>query len=168
MANKKFTSEERKEKAKEIANYIISENKLGRKVSTRILAKKFDISNYTVSILMGEYLYNNFPHLYIQVKPILVGNIPKTIHNTDVQIRVLEAAKMVLQGKTVDEIADEFNITVNVIYEDLQTRLKKIDPDLYDKICLIHGNNSLDNLKHGNDSYLRQDRDELGHFGPLK
>ena len=168
MASRKFTPEERKNKAKEIALYIINENNLGHKISTRILAKKFEISNYTVSTLMRDYLKGQFPYLYDQVNKILTGNIPQTIDNIEIQVRVLEAAKLVLQVNTVKEIADKFNVSINVIYEDLQTRLKKIDSELYDKIVLIHGNNSINNLSHGNNSYVTQIRDNLGRFGSKK
>ena len=168
MASRKFAPEERKYIAKEIALYIINENNLGHKISTRILAKKFEISNYTVSTLMRDYLKGQFPYLYDQVNKILTGNIPQTIDNIEIQVRVLEAAKLVLQGNTIKEIADKFNVSINVIYEDLQTRLKKIDSELYDKIVLIHGNNSINNLSHGNNSYVTQIRDNLGRFGSKK
>ena len=52
--------------------------------------------------------------MYDQVNKILTGNIPQTIDNIEIQVRVLEAAKLVLQGNTVKEIADKFNVSINV------------------------------------------------------
>ena len=168
MASRKFTAEERRNKAEEIALYIIKEYDNGKKVSTRSLAKIFGISNYTVSILTGEYLEKQFPELHRKVNQILMENVPKSIENIEVQKRVLEAAKLVLQGKTTEEIATKLHVTNNVIYEDLQTRLKKIDSSLYNQIVLIRESNSRSNLNEGNDTYVSQERDELGHFGSIK
>lgn len=168
MASKKFSNdEERKAKALEIASYIIDEHQKGNKVSTRILAEKFDLSNYTISILMGSYLKKRFLQIYNIVHPILVGNIPKTIENLEVNLRVLTAAKLVLQGNTVEQIVNYFKddgITINVINEDLQTRLPKLAPELYNQVLAVHSNNSLNNLNKGNPNFENQARDESGRF----
>lgn len=168
MASRKFTDEERRNLAFSIATYIINENKLNHKVSTRSLSSIFKISNYTVSILMGDYLKKCYPELYMKVKSILNKNIPKTINDIDIKQRVLEAAKLVLLGKKIAEIANELNVSEYVIQEDLQTRLKKIDADLYEKVLFIHNQSRQNNLNNGNNSYINQNRDELGRFGCKK
>ena len=168
MARHKFTEEERREIALEIANYIIEENALNYKVSTRLLSDKFGVSNYTISILMGDYLNKHYPELYKKVNVILKGNIPKTVENIEIKKRVLEAARLTVLGLTISEIAIKLNVSEYVIQEDLQTRLKKIDIDLYDEITYIHNQNRKNNLQSGNDLYIEQTRDQYGHFGGKK
>ena len=164
MASKKFTPEERREKAREIAEFIINEDKQGRSVSTRSLAKVFNLSNYTISTLMGGFLEKNFPGLYPDVHRILQGNIPKTIEQIEVKKRVLEAAKLSLQGMTVKQIADLLGESPNVIYEDLQTRLPRLDEDAYKQVLLLHNQHSAKNLTPGNLHSGEQPIDEKGCF----
>ena len=83
MASKKFTPEERREKAREIAEFIINEDKQGRSVSTRSLAKVFNLSNYTISTLMGGFLEKNFPGLYPDVHRILQGNTGSSLQQAE-------------------------------------------------------------------------------------
>ena len=52
----------------------------------------------------------------------------------------------------------------NVIDEDLQTRLEKIDKEAYDQVLLIRSKHSLTNLNQGNPQYIEQTRDEKGQF----
>lgn len=168
MASRKFTDEERKNLAIKIANYIIEESNLNHKISTRSLSFEFGVSNYTISILMGDYLKKLDLKLYTQVNSILTGNIPKTIKNIEIKKRVLEAARLTLLGLTISEIAKEFDVSEYVIEEDLQTRLKKLDIKTYDQVSFIHNQRRQANLNKGNDTYDEQMRDELGHFGCKK
>lgn len=165
MARKKFENEEaRKEKALEIAEYIIQENKKGNKISTRGLAKKYGLSNYTISVLMGDYLKKNFPGLYNIVHKILQGNIPKTIEHIDIERRVLKVAKYTLQGMTTQQIADLLGESINVINEDLEMRLEKINKEAYNQVILIRSHHSISNLNKGNPNFKEQSRDEKGQF----
>lgn len=165
MAKKKFANEdERRQKALEISEYIIEENKKGNKISTRSLAKQYGLSNYTISNLMGDFLNRYYPANYEKVHKILQGNIPKTIENIDIERRVLKVAKYALQGMTTKQIADKLGESINVIDEDLQTRLEKIDKEAYDQVLLIRSKHSLTNLNQGNPQYIEQTRDEKGQF----
>ena len=149
MASRKFTEDERKIKALEIARYIIKECNENHKISTRTLGEIFGISNYTVSILMGKYLKKISPNLYDQVRQIIEKNVPQSYNNDEVRKRVLMAANLVVEGKNVNDIAQILNVTENVINEDLQTRLKKINPELYSIVKEIQEQRSLNNLRQG-------------------
>ena len=81
---------------------------------------------------------------------ILKGNKPKTIDDISIKKRVLEAAKLITQNYTVEAIANKFNISINVIYEDLQTRLPKISIELYNEVKEILKKHSMKNLKNIN------------------
>lgn len=141
----RFTDEERKEKIIEIANYIIENNS-----STRKAAEQFGISNATVSDWMNYSLKKIDSKKFIKVEDILKKNRPKTIADINIRKRVLEAAKLITQNYTAEEIANKFNVSINVIYEDLQTRLPRISLELYNQVKDILKQHSMKNLKNIN------------------
>ena len=156
----KFTDEERVVKTIEIADYIIENNS-----STRKAAQHFEVSNATVSYLMNALLKKINPTKYLLVQNILRMNTPKTIHNDVIKNRVIKAANLIKEGFTAEEIARSMNITVNVINEDLQTRLPRVSKELYKEVKIIQLKNSRDNLKLGsNMSVESQKRDVNGKF----
>ena len=156
----KFTHDERIEIAKAIADYIINSN-----CSTRKAADSFKISNATVSTLMNELLPKIDQEKYFKVQSILNGNKPKTITDEEIKQRVEKAAELIKEGFTVQEIADSMGVTINVINEDLQTRLPRISECLYNEVKAIQLQNSRNNLHLGsNMSVEGQQRDENGKF----
>lgn len=156
----KFTDEERIEITKAIADYIIDNN-----CSTRKTAEHFKISNATVSTLMNELLPKIDQEKYLQVQSILNGNKPKTITDEETKRRVIKSAELIKEGFTVEEIANSMGVTINVINEDLQTRLPRISEILYNEIKEIQRRNSRENLILGsNMSVERQQRDVNGKF----
>ena len=156
----KFTDEERVEKTIAIADYIIQNNS-----STRKSAEHFGISNATVSYLMNSLLKKINSSKYLQVQKILRSNVPKTVKNQDVRNRVIKVANLIKEGFTVEEIARSMNTTINVINEDLQTRLPRISQNLYNEIKIIQLKNSRDNLMLGSAMHVEnQKRDENGKF----
>lgn len=156
----KFTDEERKKLIEEVANYIIKNNS-----STRKAAEHFGISNATVSDWMNEFLKKVSAEKYIMVQSILRENMPKTVENKEVRDRVIKAAMLIKDGYTVAEIAKGMNTTINVINEDLETRLPRISEELYSEIKNIQQKNSEDNLKLGSNMNVEnQKRDENGKF----
>lgn len=156
----KFTYEERVELTNQIAYYIIE-----TKSSTRNTAMKFKISNATISVLMNDLLKILNREKFLLVQEVLNMNKPKSYKDEDVRKRVLLVADMVLNGFTVEEISKSMNETVNVINEDLQTRLKKISPELYINVKLKLKENSYTNLQIGrNMTVENQERDINGRF----
>lgn len=156
----KFTDEERIEITKAIADYIINNY-----CSTRKAAVHFKISNATVSTLMNELLPKIDQEKYFKVQSILNGNKPKTIADEEIKQRVEKAAELIKEGFTVQEIAKSMGVTINVINEDLQTRLPRISESLYNEVKAIQLQNSRNNLHLGsNMSVEGQQRDENGKF----
>ena len=156
----KFTDEERIEITKTIADYIINNNS-----STRKAAEYFKISNATVSTLMHELLPKLDYKKYLEVQNVLNGNKPKTISDEKVKQRVIKAAELIKDNFTAEEIANAMGVTINVINEDLQTRLPRISETLYNEVKEIQKRNSKDNLQLGsNMSVEGQKRDENGKF----
>ena len=137
----KFTDEERIEITKEIVDYIINNGS-----STRKAAEYFKLSNATVSTLMNELLPKLDQERYLKVQSILSGNKPKTIVDEDVKQRVLSAAKLIKENFTVEEIANALNVTINIINEDLQTRLPRVSETLYNEVKEIQKRNSREKM----------------------
>lgn len=139
----KFTDEERNTLILEIANYIIA-----YKSSTRKVAEKFDISNFSVSDYMNNRLKVLDPEKYKKVHEILTENKPKTIDDETIKTRILEEAKLINSGMTATEVAATFGISVDVIHDDLTSRLPRIDKEL--AICISEKLklNSINNLQH--------------------
>lgn len=139
----KFTDEERKVLILEIADYIIA-----NKLSTRKTAERFGISNFSVSDYMNNRLIMLDPEKYKKVQEILNNNKPKTIEDDGIKTRVLEEAKLINSGMTATEVAVSFGISVDVIHDDLTTRLPKIDKELAACIAEKLKLNSINNLQH--------------------
>ena len=146
----KFTDEERSKKIIEIANYIIENNS-----STRKAAEYFGISNATVFDWMNSYLKKMDVQKFLKVEEILKKNKPKTVDDLDIKKRVLEAAKLITQNYTAEQIAQRFNVSINVINEDLQTRLPRISIELYNQVKEILKKHSMSNLKNINVDVLK-------------
>lgn len=137
----KFTEEERDKLILEIADYIIE-----TVASTRKAAEKFGISNYSVSDYMNNRLQRINFEKYKQVKSVLDGNKPKTIADPNIRKRILEEAKLINSGMTAAEVAQYFGISVDVIHDDLTSRLPKIDEDLAHCVAERLKMNSMNNL----------------------
>lgn len=156
----KFTYEERVELTNEIADYIIE-----TKGSTRNSAKKFNVSNATVSVLMNDFLKGLNLNKFLMVQEVLNSNKPKNYTDADVRERVLLAANLVLKGFTVEEVSKSMGETINVINEDLQTRLSKISPEIYISVKKKLNENSIANLQVGSNMTVEnQERDINGRF----
>lgn len=115
----------------EIADYAI---KTGE--STRQIAKKFSVSNYTVSVYLRKRLPNIDPNRYKLVKQIIDKNTPQTIDKVEVRKRIYAATSLLLQGMTVAQIVEWMNqerveekVTFDIIYDDLTRRLPLIESD---------------------------------------
>ena len=157
----RFTDEERIELTNKLADYIIE-----TKASTRKAAQVFGISNATVSTWINEVLIKINRAKYRAVSEILLSNTPKTVEDEAIKNRVLKVANLVLAGFEVQEIAKAFgkDVTVNVINEDLQTRLPRISEELYEQVNAIKKAHSKANLWQGSNIYKGQVRDEVGRF----
>ena len=156
----RFTDDERIEKTFEIADYIINNNS-----STRKAAQHFNVSNATVSVLMNDLLKKIDRERFLKVEMVLKNNKPKTVADIEVRERVIKVANLIIAGFTAEEIAKTLNVSINIINEDLQTRLLRVDEKLYKEVKLKQSSNSSKNLEKGqNMSVEDQKRDENGRF----
>lgn len=155
----KFTDAERKKKIIETANYIIT-----HKASTRVAANAIGVSNYTISHWMNDLLMKIDYKKYVAVQVILKNNTPKSIEDAKVLKRVLSAGKMIMEGYNVAEIATILGVTVNVVNEDLQSRLQLVSPETAKLVKEIQKQNSLNNLSLGSNMSVEGQARQNGRF----
>jgi len=142
-----------RERVLQVADYVIENGTSTRKTADYFTKNFFSISNATVHTYLADRLKYIDLWKYQQVKTILDGNHPKGVEDTDVQRRVYQVASLLLQGYTISEIAVRLNSTVDTIYDDITSRLKKIEQDevLLERIQFIlqeHSRNNLCNQGH--------------------
>lgn len=142
--------EERIRRIMIVYNYYIKTNLSTRKLAEIISENEFKISNVTVN----EYLKKAIELISESEKKELQLALEErkndTIDNPDVRERVLNAAKLYLDGAYIEDIAEVLNSTYFQIYRDLKCRLSKIDNDLYKKVCKQASINNNVGLKNNN------------------
>ncbi len=113
--------------------------------STRKTGKKLGYSHITI--------YNHLKKMSLAdnqngeiITGILNGNKPATVKDDFVLERILKAVKLLRQGFTVIEIANIFEVSSNVIYNDLSKRTKIISQELYEEVKSILETHKLANL----------------------
>ena len=164
-------TEERKEFILTVSKYFILTGK-----STRQLAEVFKVSNFTIHSILTkqlEQLYletRNQEHLelYKEVQETLQRNKNnKSVEDTEVRKRVLEASKLLLSGKKVSEIAEILGFSFYTVYRDLTVRLPKIngiDSEIVNNVQLTMRTNKEFNLELGRIMPAENNRDEKGRF----
>lgn len=153
MAKTVETYEERIERIYKIRNYVLEKIAKNENFSTRSIAKfftenEFSISNNTVNIYLNS-LEKLDKKNYEIIRDYLEKNKPKTVNDKDVQIRVLEATKLLLSDYTVEQIADILSSTKDTIYRDLVKRLPQIETnkEILEKVNSILTKHSLENIQ---------------------
>ena len=141
-----------KEKILQVADYVIETGSSTRKTAEYFTENLFPISNVTVHTYLTRKLKYIDLGKYQQVKNILEANLPKGIEDVNVQTRVYQATSLLLQGYTVSEIASRLNSTIDIIYDDITNRLKRLEDDeaLWERVQAILQDHSRNNLRNQN------------------
>ncbi len=137
-------------KVLEVADYVILTGASTRETSQYFTENRYPISNATVHTYLTKRLKAIDPIKYQQVQDILAGNLPKTVQDKEVQVRIYQAVSLLIDGYTVPDIARELHSTVDIIYDDLTTRIRKmnVDEEMLEKISFRLEENRLANLQH--------------------
>ena len=143
-------AEEREEKRQEIleerikavGDYIIETG-----ASYRVAGTKFGISAPTVLSYCKKYK-KMFPINAEKLECVISENKEKTVTDEIIKKRVLNNAKLVLEGNTIEEVANITKTDYWVVYRDLTVRLKQINEKLYINIEKVFYNRSINNLKN--------------------
>ena len=114
-----------------VCEYIINNNSSYRKAGS-----EFGVSVATVSDYCQRFAKLK-PQRYQELKKIIDKNTEPTIKDDNVKKRVLENAKLIVSGKTIEEISEETGIDYWVVYRDIKNRLKNVDAELYEEVSQV-------------------------------
>lgn len=114
-----------------VCEYIINNNSSYRRV-----AAEFGISVATVSDYCQRFAKLK-PQRYQELKKVIDKNTEPTIKDENVKKRVLENAKLIVSGKTIEEISADTGIDYWVVYRDIKNRLKNVDSELYEEVSQV-------------------------------
>lgn len=107
----------------------------------------FKISFATVSDYIKRYK-KMYPDKSDLVQQVVDSRKPVTYHEEHIQNRILKEAELVLEGYTMENIADLFDLEYWTVVRDLGMRLAKIDMNLYEQVKNSLSQNTLDNLNY--------------------
>ncbi len=145
-----LSDEEKKKRILLVADYVI-ENKASTRLTSKYISDNhFPISNVTVHTWLQKNLIKLDPVRYQKVSDILKFNTPASVEDAATKSRVFAAAKCILLDYTVDETARELSSTRDTIYDDLTTRLPKLDKKIADDVKKKLQEHKLTNLTQYN------------------
>lgn len=145
-----LSDEEKKQRIILVADYVI-ENKTSTRVTAKYISDNyFPISNVTVHAWLQKYLPKIDPIRYQKVSEILKFNTPASVEDAETKSRIYAAAKCILLDYTVDETARELESTRDTIYDDLTSRLPKLDKKIADDVKRKLQEHKLTNLTQYN------------------
>ena len=133
-----------------VADYVI-ENKASTRLTAKFISDNhFPISNVTVHTWLQKNLIKLDPVRYQKVSEILKFNTPASVEDASTKSRIFAAAKYILLDYTVDETAQELSSTRDTIYDDLTSRLPKLDKKIADDVKKKLQEHKLTNLTQYN------------------
>ena len=145
-----LSDEEKKKRILLVADYVI-ENKASTRLTAKFISDNhFPISNVTVHTWLQKNLIKLDPVRYQKVSEILKFNTPASVEDAATKSRVFAAAKCILLDYTVDETAQELSSTRDTIYDDLTSRLPKLDKKIADDVKKKLQEHKLTNLTQYN------------------
>lgn len=145
-----LSDEEKKKRILLVADYVI-ENKASTRLTSKYISDNyFPISNVTVHTWLQKNLIRLDPVRYQKVSDILKFNTPASVEDAATKSRVFAAAKCILLDYTVDETARELESTRDTIYDDLTSRLPKLDKKIADDVKKKLQEHKLTNLTQYN------------------
>lgn len=145
-----LSDEEKKKRILLVADYVI-ENKASTRLTAKFISDNhFPISNVTVHTWLQKNLIKLDPVRYQKVSEILKFNTPASVEDAATKSRVFAAAKYILLDYTVDETARELESTRDTIYDDLTSRLPKLDKKIADDVKKKLQEHKLTNLTQYN------------------
>ena len=131
---------ELEERVISVCEYIIETESSFRKT-----AEKFNLTAPTINDYCKRFK-DLSPLRYPELKKVIDKNTEPTIKDENVKKRVLENAKLIVSGKTIEEISADTGIDYWVVYRDIKNRLKNIDVELFEQVDSILKSRSKANL----------------------
>lgn len=128
--NINLTEEEKKRRILLVSDYMIETKSSTRKTAQFISANHFPISNATVHDYVNRLLPKIDVERYLKVQDILKKHTPQSVDVAQTRVRVYSAAMHLLNDYTIPEIAEMLDSTYDTIYDDITSRLPKLDPKI--------------------------------------
>lgn len=146
-----LSEEEMKEKILMVVDYILETKCSTRKAAKYATENGFPISNVSVHNIIHKKLPTINIEKYQKVLKILNANTPKSIEDAKIKIRIYSAVAYVLQDFTILEIAKMLDSTPDTIYDDLTSRLPRMDTKLAKEVKRKFQEHKLENLGQYNE-----------------
>lgn len=146
-----LSEEELQEKILMVVDYIIETKCSTRKAAKYATENGFPISNVSVHNIIHKKLPTIDMEKYQKVVEILNANTPKSIEDAKIKVRIYSAAAYVLQDFTIPEIAKMLDSTPDIIYDDLTSRLPRLDTSLAKEVKRKFQEHKLENLGQYNE-----------------
>lgn len=115
--------EEREKRIVMIGEFFKETGLSTRQIADYFTANHFEISNKTVHQYINKYMELH-PQDNKEINEKISNNTEKSIEDNKIKARIFRAAKLVLEGYTMKEIAELLDTTPKVIERDLDRRLK--------------------------------------------
>lgn len=141
-----LTEEELQEKIIMVIDHMIETKCSTRKAAKYATENGFPISNVGIHRIIHKKLPQISMEKYKSVLNIINNNSPKSIEDVKTKIRIYTAVGYVFQDFTIQEISDLLNSTPDIIYDDLTSRLPKLDKQIAKDVKLKLQEHKLENL----------------------
>lgn len=158
------SDKERERRVEIIGEYFLETGASTREIANYISSSPdydFEISNKTVHDYIKRYIEMH-PEKEDEIKDIINKNTEKSIEDPKVVERVLNVARLVLNGYTIEESAKILDITYKTAERDINPRLKQLGenaPDLkmyYDAVSNVLNKHQINALNENRNSHLKK------------
>ncbi len=142
----RLTDEEREERINLVGEYYT----MNPDASVRSTAKYFSNQGMFMSyVTVQDYIQRykkRHPEKSDLVQQVIDSRKPLTVENQEIRNRIINEAKLVIEGYTIANISEVMSVDYWTVVRDLAKRLPLLDMELYEQVKTIMNQNSMDNL----------------------
>ena len=139
---------EREKRIELVGDYFYNQNTSVRKTTEFFNMNFFPISTPTIYDYLNRYM-KKYPQKKEVIEEKLKSNKAPSIENKDIRDRVINNARYLLLGYTIEEVSEYTKTSYWTVYRDLTERLPKIDPKLNEEVIELLNNRKMSNLRNG-------------------
>lgn len=139
---------EREKRIELVGDYFYNQNTSVRKTTEFFKMNFFPISIPTIYDYLNRYM-KKYPQKKEVIEEKLKSNKATSIENKDIRDRVINNARYLLLGYTIEEVSEYTKTSYWTVYRDLTERLPKIDPKLNEEVIELLNNRKMSNLRNG-------------------
>ena len=139
---------EREKRIELVGDYFYNQNTSVRKTTEFFSMNFFPISVATVYDYLNKYM-KKYPDKEEKIKEKLHSNKATSIENRDIRNRVINNARYILLGYTIEEVSKYTKTSYWTVYRDLTERLPKIDLKINEEVMNLLNERKMGNLRNG-------------------